>query len=481
MGEVSLPLSQHPAERVANRALALLPDDRLARLAADGNRAAFAAIYRRHHQALYRYCRSILHNGDEAEDALQNTMVSALRALPGEQRKIVLKPWLFRIAHNEAISVLRRRPLEAPIDLASTVVSEQDDPSVRERLQALIGDLAALPERQRSALVMRELNGLSYGELGGALGTSEAAAKQLVYEARTALHEVEEGRQMGCEAARATISARDGRKLRSRRLRAHLRSCTGCRGFENSIAERQAGIAALAPPLPAPVAAALLEGILGSGGGGTGGGLAGLAAGAAGESLGGSAAVKAASLAVAASLGVAGAGVIVEAEGLVPNSGLDRAQVASAPSSAESGDASGSNHRAGGDQGDGASSGAKPGSGGQGGGKPAQDGGGSSTSTAPSGAGGSAPAAQGGGDPTGVLGNTIAQAAPEGTGGAVDDVDQAVQDNTGIDPGLGEATGPVTGPVDDVLGGDLPEVEANLPDLGVPGGNQGDLDLPGGN
>jgi RNA polymerase sigma factor (sigma-70 family) len=471
MGEVSLPLSRHPAERVANRALALLPDDRLARLAADGNSAAFAAIYRRHHQALYRYCRSILHNGEEAEDALQNTMVSALRALPGEQRKISLRPWLFRVAHNEAISVLRRRSPDAPIDLASTVVSEQDEPAARERLQALIGDLATLPERQRSALVMRELNGLSYGEIGGALDASEAAAKQLVYEARTTLHEVEEGREMECEAARATISARDGRKLRSRRLRAHLRSCTGCRGFQSSIAERQAGIAALAPPLPAPAAAALLEGILGSGGGGAGGGLAGLAAGVAGDSVGGSAAVKAASLAAAATLGVAGAGVIVGAEDLVPDSGLDRAQVASAPPSAQSGDASGKSHGAAGDRGDGASSGAKPGSGGHEAGKPAQNGGGSSTSTSPS--GGSAPAAQDGGGATSVLGNTIAQAAPGGTGGVVDDVDQAVQGATGIDPGLGEATDPVTGPVDDVLGGDLPEAEANLPDLGLPDVGQG--------
>jgi RNA polymerase sigma factor (sigma-70 family) len=475
MGEVSLPLSQVSAERVTNRALALLPDDRLARLAADGNRAAFAAIYRRHHQALYRYCRSILRNGEEAEDALQNTMLSALRALPGEQRTISLKPWLFRVAHNEAISVLRRRSPDAPIDLATAVVSERDDPAVRERLQALIGDLAALPERQRSALVMRELNGLSYSEIGGALGATETAAKQLVYEARTALHEVEEGRQMECEAARATISARDRRKLRSRKLRAHLRSCDGCRGFESSITERQAGIAALAPPLPAPAAAALLEGILGGGGGGAGGGLAGLAAGAAGESLGGSAAIKAASVAVAASLGVAGAGVVVGADELVPNSGLDRQQVAASPEQDEGKASDNGNDAAGSSQGNAT----RPGEadGGDGGGKaPGADGGspdGSSGSSA------AAPAAGGGGGSSagsGVLGTgVLGPGSPGGggTGGLVDEVDQTVEETTGANPGLGEATGPVTGPVDDVLEGDLPEVDANLPDLGLPGGNQG--------
>jgi RNA polymerase sigma factor (sigma-70 family) len=477
MGEVSLPLIHHPAG-VANRALALLPDDRLANLAADGNQAAFAAIYRRHHQALYRYCRSILHNAQEAEDALQNTMLSALRALPGEQRQISLRPWLFRVAHNEAISMLRSRSPDASIDVAGAIASDHDDPAVRERLQALIGDLAALPQRQRSALVMRELNGLSYKEVGAAVDASEAAAKQLVYEARTALHEVEEGRDMSCDAARATISARDRRKLRSRKLRAHLRSCHGCQAFEASIGVRQADFAGIAPPLSAPAAAALLESILGGGGGSAGGGgLAGLAAGAAGESLGGSAAIKAASLAVAAGLGVAGAGVVV-GDDLIPNA-LDRQQVAVAP--APEADTRGAgNDQAHGDQGDGGAA-ARPGGSGSDG-KSQPDGNAGAESNSSSGPGGSAPPAQGDGGSGvlgGTLGGTLDAAAPGGAGGVVNDVDQAVEGSTGVDPGLGEATGPVTGPVDDTLEGDLPDVEGNLPDLGLPGGNP-DLGLPGG-
>jgi RNA polymerase sigma factor (sigma-70 family) len=473
MGEVSLPLSHQPGERVAQRAMSLLPDDRLARLAAEGNTAAFAAIYRRHHQALYRYCRSILHNGEEAEDALQNTMVSALRALPGEQREISLKPWLFRVAHNEAISVLRRRSPDAPIDFASTVASQRDAPAEREKMQALIADLAALPERQRSALVMRELNGLSYTEIGGALGNSEAAAKQLVYEARTALHELEEGREMGCDTARATISARDGRKLRSRKLRAHVRSCQGCRSFETSIAERQVGLAAIAPPLPAPAAAALLEAVLGGGGGTGGGGLAGLAASTAGESLGGSAAIKAASVAVAASLGVAGAGVVVGADDLVPGSGLDRKQVAAAPEQRESGGTGSVVNATSKQEGEGSGAGGSGGANAQ-----AHDGNGGGSNGAP-GPSATSPAAHGGGGAggssgvlgTGVLNEGIPGTGGEGgTGGVVDDVDQAVEGSTGTNPGVGEATGPVTGPVDDVLEGDLPGVEAGLPDLGLPGG-----------
>src|ERR671915_271789 len=99
MGEASLPLSEPFSERIPHRALGVLSDERLARLAAQGSPKAFAAIYERHHQALYRYCRSILGNDEEARDALQNTMLAAMRALPGEERKIALKAWLFRVSH----------------------------------------------------------------------------------------------------------------------------------------------------------------------------------------------------------------------------------------------------------------------------------------------------------------------------------------------------------------------------------------------
>src|SRR5918998_6251827 len=81
--------------------------------AARGDAAAFTAVYERHHQALYRYCRSILRHEEDAQDALQSTMTRAFAALQSEQRDFELRPWLFRIAHNEAVSILRaRRPTE---------------------------------------------------------------------------------------------------------------------------------------------------------------------------------------------------------------------------------------------------------------------------------------------------------------------------------------------------------------------------------
>ena len=87
----------------------LQPERRLRLRAVRGDDAAFAAVYERHHQALYRYCRSIVHNDQDAQDALQNAFTRAFAALQTEQRDFDLRPWLFRIAHNEAITVLRQR------------------------------------------------------------------------------------------------------------------------------------------------------------------------------------------------------------------------------------------------------------------------------------------------------------------------------------------------------------------------------------
>ena len=312
MGEASLPLPQPVSERIPPRALAVLPDERLAKMAAEGSPKAFTAIYERHHQALYRYCRSILGNDEDARDALQNTMVAAMRSLPGEKRKIALKAWLFRVAHNEAISLVRKRAATSSIEDAAEIPLEAADEETRDRVRALFADLKQLPERQRGALVMRELNGLGYAEIAAALETSEAGAKQLVYESRASLHELEEGREMECESARKAISARDGRILRGRKVRAHLRACDDCRSFRESIGGRRTQLQALAPPLPGPAAAAILSSILGGGGGSAGGGIAAaVGAGATGSALMGSAAMKAGIIAVAAGIGAGGIGVVM--------------------------------------------------------------------------------------------------------------------------------------------------------------------------
>jgi RNA polymerase sigma factor (sigma-70 family) len=255
-----------------------------------GDAAALAEVYERHHQALYRYCRSILRDDEDARDALQSTMAKALAALRDEQRDFELRPWLFRIAHNEAISRLRRRREIADTDAVAEASTDSLAQTVedRERLAHLRTDLQDLPERQRAALVLRELSGLSHEEIAGVLDTSARSVKQTIFEARVALQECAEGRAMVCADVQRALSDGDGRILRGRRMRAHVRSCRSCRQFKAALAQRPADLAVLAPALPAAAGAALLGHLLPaakagltSGAGtatGVGGGLAGTVA-----------------------------------------------------------------------------------------------------------------------------------------------------------------------------------------------------------
>src|SRR5215203_1382336 len=172
----------------------LLSDERLTRRAVGGDERAFAAIFRRYHQPLYRFCLAIVGTPEDAQDALQNTMIKVLRALPGEERKIELKPWLYRIAHNESIDLLRRRRETRELDAEQVAPSHglAEEAAMRERLRRLLADLRELPERQREVLVMREMSGLDFEEIGAALATSEGVARQTLYDARQSLRQMEE-------------------------------------------------------------------------------------------------------------------------------------------------------------------------------------------------------------------------------------------------------------------------------------------------
>ena len=247
-----------PPSRGRVRALGLLGDDRLAALAAGGSTAAFEAIYRRHQQALHAYCRSILRSDADAGDALQSTMLRALSALQ-DGREVAIRPWLFRIAHNEAVSLLRqRRTSAAGIDEEPAApASLESQVADRERVAELTADLRDLTERQRAALTLREVSGLSHGEIALVLGVSEGAAKQAIYEARCAVQEFDVGRSEDCATIRHVLSDGDRRALRGQRVRGHLRSCSGCRAFSAAVVERPPRLAGLLPPLPLGLAALL--------------------------------------------------------------------------------------------------------------------------------------------------------------------------------------------------------------------------------
>ena len=220
--------------------------------AARRDETIFASFYERHHRALYRYCRSILRDDEEARDALQSTMTKALAALRSEERDFELRPWLFRIAHNESVSRLRRRRDLVELDAAIAVGADSlpQAVEVRERLALLASDLRNMPERQRSALVLRELCGLGHEEIAAVIGSSPRSVKQTIFEARVALQECDEGRAMACAVVQRALSDGDRRVLRGRRMRAHVRSCRSCRQFKAALAQRPADFAALVPELP---------------------------------------------------------------------------------------------------------------------------------------------------------------------------------------------------------------------------------------
>ncbi len=171
-------------------------DERLVRRAASGDRRAFDAIYRRYRHELYRFCLAMTCNPQDAQEALQNTMVNMLRSLPGEQREIRLKPWLYRIARNESIETHRRRH-GGELDSSMTVAGVAETVETRERLRFLLADLAQLPERQRATLVMREMAGLGFAEIAAAFGTSQGSARQALYEARLRLRKLDNRREIG--------------------------------------------------------------------------------------------------------------------------------------------------------------------------------------------------------------------------------------------------------------------------------------------
>jgi RNA polymerase sigma factor (sigma-70 family) len=182
-----------PAELFASRiflgpALRAQPDRRLVDLVRDGYDAAFEEIVRRYRKPLDRFAAAIV--GGRSEDVTQDAFSKALLALRGSEAEIELRPWLYRIVRNTALNDLRgHAPTEEIPEALPGGRSTAAEAEAREELRDLMGRLQALPEPQRAALVMRELEGLSHEEIAAALGVSGGAARQAIYRARAALRE----------------------------------------------------------------------------------------------------------------------------------------------------------------------------------------------------------------------------------------------------------------------------------------------------
>ena len=164
-------------------------DERLVALARSGSERAWDEIMRRYGRQLRSYCSRFVGAG-RAEDAVQQTFLQAFLALrDGSEREIALRAWLYRIAHNCAIDVLRKSaPEYEQLDLESDGVAQP--PTLfeqREEIRRLVARMRDLPDAQRQALALRELEGRSYEEISAQLGHSGSGVRQLIFRARTTL------------------------------------------------------------------------------------------------------------------------------------------------------------------------------------------------------------------------------------------------------------------------------------------------------
>jgi RNA polymerase sigma factor (sigma-70 family) len=153
-----------------------------------GNGRAFEAIVTRYRKQLLRYCAGIL-PPERAEDAVQQAFLNAYKAIVAGEVELKLRPWLYRIAHNASLNLLRQNGWnydQIPEDFDG-VMQPPQAVEQSERIRQVVRNVQELPERQRDAIVLRELEGRSYQEISVALGVSDGAVRQLLNRARTTL------------------------------------------------------------------------------------------------------------------------------------------------------------------------------------------------------------------------------------------------------------------------------------------------------
>jgi len=208
--------------------------------------------WERYHRPLLSYCRHVLGSHHEAEEAVQQVFVNAYRAMAGDdERELQVRPWLYRIARNQCLSMLRaRRPTEELGAGEPSLVGLSDEVAGRADLRAMLRDLAALPTDQREALVLAELHDNSHAQVAEILGCDHNKVKSLVFQARTSLMTSRQARELRCEEVQSQLSVLRGGSLRRAVLRRHLAECDACRLFGAEVKRQRAALAVVLPVVP---------------------------------------------------------------------------------------------------------------------------------------------------------------------------------------------------------------------------------------
>ncbi len=321
---------------LATQLLRLRSDEQLVALFRAGSDEAFGVLHDRYRQRLFAYVRQMLssHSRQDAEDVLQDVFVRAFGALRGDSRAINVRAWLYRVAHNRCIDHLRRpHPPAAEIFEMSRkpLLDPVEEAQRRDDLKRLVGDLGRLPDQQRSALLMREIDGLSYLELADSLDVTVPAVKSLLVRARVGLVEAQESRDADCGEIRRDLMASYDRGVKaSGRARRHMRECEGCRDYRQALRGVRRSFAALTPAGAGPIA--LLAKLIGAGG--AGGGAAAAGGGGSAVLAGGAATATACKVAAVVCATAITAGGAVEVRKLTLDPAPKRERVASATAAA---------------------------------------------------------------------------------------------------------------------------------------------------
>jgi RNA polymerase sigma factor (sigma-70 family) len=309
--------------------LRLQSDERLIALTRRGQHAAFEALCARYQSRLLSFCRHMLGSREDAEDVLQEVFAAAFHAVLADEREINVRPWLYRIARNRSLNHLRRAAAvgmdSMDVHFADHGMSTGDRAIRRESFRELLSDVQDLPETQRTALLLREIDALSYEQIAHAMETTVPSVKSLLVRARISLAEAAEARKLSCAEVRLELGeVAEGLIKLSAPARRHVRGCERCRCFKKQLKENNHALAAILPAGPLLVFKKVLLAKLGlaklgsasagsaqlaSGAGATVG--AGAAAGAAGGAgAGGIFTVGAGALATKAVAGLAAAAIV---------------------------------------------------------------------------------------------------------------------------------------------------------------------------
>jgi RNA polymerase sigma factor (sigma-70 family) len=274
--------------------LRLQSDEKLIALIRRGHHGAFEALVQRYQPRLLAFCRHMLSSNEDAEDILQEVFAASFNAICADERPINARPWLYRIARNRCLNHLRR-PSATGQDSMDVYerdggVTTADTVHTREEFRQIVADVQELPETQRTALLLREIDALSYEQIAEAMDTTVPSVKSLLVRARVSLAEAAEARLLTCEEVRLELGqVAEGLASTTAPVRRHLKVCERCRVFRGELRKTSKALAAVYPIGPLIILKKLLVTKLGVGAaaGGSGAAAGGTAAGGATLATGG--------------------------------------------------------------------------------------------------------------------------------------------------------------------------------------------------